>query len=323
MATNVLRNQLTLQELAKRTHDGNMIQITEVLNEVNEMLDDAVWIEANGTTTHKVTIRTSLPSGSFRRLNEGVGSEASSTRQELEHVAMLETYSKVDVDEYNLAPDPAAYRTGEDMAFVEGLSQTVQTKMIYGNMATAPAEFNGLATRFNDLSLANVRGGGGTGSDLTSIWVVQWDRNKCHMIYPRSHTTMGLAVRNLGEDTVSDGAGGEYQAFRTHFKWHLGMVVRDPKTVGRYCNIETAEDATVNIFDDSILLRVINRMLNRGRNSVIYCNEGIMDQIDIQANNKTNVHYVIGEEFGRQVTFFRGRPVKLVEKIVDTEDAVT
>jgi hypothetical protein len=320
MAVQTLRNQLTLVELAKRTHDGNLVQITEILNQVNEMLDDAIWIEANGITTHKATIRTSLPTGTWRRLNMGVPSEASSTRQILEGMGMLESYSKVDVDEVDLAPDPAGYRSGEDMAFVEGLSQTLMETIIYGNALVDPEQFNGFATRYNALSMPNVWGGGGTGSDLTSIWLVQWDRNKVHMIYPRNSRTMGIRVRDLGEDTVSDGAGGEYQAYRTHFKVNAGMVVRDYRCVQRYCNIETSGSS--NIFDDNVLIAALNQMPNRGRGAVIYANRTILTQMDQYANDKTNVFYSVGEEFGRPITYFRGIPVKLVEKIVDTEDAV-
>ena len=81
MATQTLRTQLTLVELAKRTTDGNILQIAEVLEQTNEMLEDAVWVEANGMTSHVITVRTSLPSGQYRILNDGIPSEASSTRQ--------------------------------------------------------------------------------------------------------------------------------------------------------------------------------------------------------------------------------------------------
>lgn len=316
-----LRSQLTLVELAKRTGNGNLLEISEVLQQTNEMMEDAVWIEANMGDHHLITVRASLPTGTWRTINYGVASEASSTRQVKEGIGMLESYSKIDAKLVKLAPDSSRFRSDEDMAFVEGMSQTMQYTMIYGDLDANPERFDGFASRYNALSLANVIGGGGTGSDLSSIWVIQWGRTTVHCIYPRGSATMGVDVTNLDEDTVSDGAGGEYQAFRTHFEFNMGLCVRDDRCVQRYANIETA--GSVNIFDENNLIDALNLMPQRGKGAVIYANRTILSQIDKQANVKTNVNYSVGEEFGRMVTYFRGLPLKLVEQIGDTETALT
>lgn len=322
MATNTVRDQLTLVELAKRSSDGNILQIAEVLEETNEMLEDAVWVEANGMTSHVITVRTSLPTGTFRILNDGVPSEASSTRQIEEGIGMLESISEVDAKLVDLAPDPGKFRSDEDMAFVEGLSQTLQQKTIYGNRLVTPAEFTGFANRYNDVSLANVHDGAGTGSDLTSVWVIQWGEARCHMIYPRRHKTMGIAADNLGRELVAgQTANTQFLADRTHFHVDGGLCVRDDRCVQRYCNIETA--GSTNIFDDAFLIDALNLMLQRGKGAIIYMNRTLLSQVDKQANNKTNVQYTVGEEFGRPVTYFRGNAMKLVEQLVNTEDAVT
>jgi len=44
---NTVQNQLTLLELAKRSNNGNFFEIAEVLNTINEVLQDAPWVEAN------------------------------------------------------------------------------------------------------------------------------------------------------------------------------------------------------------------------------------------------------------------------------------
>jgi hypothetical protein len=168
--------------------------------------------------------------------------------------------------------------------------------------------------------LANVHGGGGTGSDLTSVWIIQWGRTRVHMIYPRGSKSMGISADDLGEDTVQDDDGNLYQAYRTHFTIDAGMVVRDDRCVQRLCNIETS--GASNIFDHTVAIDALNLMLQRGKGCVFYGNRTIMSQIDKNAVDKTNVQYSVGEEFGREINFFRTHPVKLVEKIVDTEDAV-
>ncbi|MCE5226765.1 MAG: hypothetical protein LLG05_13035, partial [Porphyromonadaceae bacterium] len=45
-------SQYTLVELAKRTNNGNLLEIAEVLSITKEMFQDAVWIEANQTASN-------------------------------------------------------------------------------------------------------------------------------------------------------------------------------------------------------------------------------------------------------------------------------
>lgn len=322
-ATLAVRSQLTLVELAKRTVDGNLIAISEVMAETNEILQDAPWIQANQTTGHLITRRHSLPSGTWRKLNKGIAAEASSTTQVTEAIGMLEAYSKVDKKLVDIAPDKVSFRAGEDMAFVEGLSQNIADTIIYGNMGSNPERFNGLATRFDELGDDNVIGGGGTGSDCTSIWIVQWGPNLCHLIYPKNSASMGVQARDLGEDTVQDDDSNEYQAYRTHFTVDCGIAIHDDRCVCRYCNIETADSATTNIFDEDVLIRLLRKLPYNGKGAVIYANRTILTQMDIRGKDKTNVNYGTENIFGIPTTTFRGIPVRRVDAILDTESALT
>jgi len=316
-----VRAQLTLVELAKRTHNKDLLLIAETLNEVLEMLDDAIWIEANGPTSHTHTRRQALPTGTYRKFNAGVPREASAAKQIVETLGMLEAYSVVDKGLVDLAPNAKEFRSGEDMAFVEGLSQTFATTLIYGNMTTTPEKFNGLATRYNSLSLANVDECGGTGETTTSVWVIQWGKTRVFLPYPKGSKTMGVNARDLGECTVVDAGGtNEYQAYRTHFKMDGGIVVRDDRCVQRVCNIQTT--GKTNIFDDDILVGALNRLPAKGIGAAIYANETVKTQMDILAKDKSNVNYTQKDAFGRPVTSFRGFPVRQMDAIINTEDAV-
>lgn len=319
MATTAVRGQLTFYELARRTGNNNLMEIAEVLDETRAMSEDAVWLEANNLTSHMVTIRTSLPTGTWRMLNYGVPAESSATRQIEEGIGSLESYSKIDRDWVNIAPNPQQARSDEERAFIEGLSQTLGDTLIYGNVYQDPEKIHGFANRYGTLG-TRVLDSGGTGSDLTSMWAIQWGRTKVHLIYPRGHKAMGVEMEDLGEDTVSDGAGGEYQAYRTHFQIKTGLVVRDDRCVGRLANIETT--GTTNIFDDTLMIQLLNRLYQRGRGAVIYGNVTSLTQVDQQANSKTNVYYTIGQEFGKPINYFRGHPLKQEDSILDTEGAV-
>ena len=71
------------------------------LDEVKEALQELgvqgmTVIEANGFTEHKTTVRSGLPTGTWRKLNYGVQPEKSRTVPVKDSMGMLETYAEVD-----------------------------------------------------------------------------------------------------------------------------------------------------------------------------------------------------------------------------------
>ena len=149
MASLTAYKQLTLIEVAKRkAPDNTMATIAEVLSQDNAILQDAVWREANDTFSNKTVRRASLPSGSWRKLNEGVATESSETVELMDVIGMLETWSENDIEIINAFPNPKQARNDEAMAFVEGLGQTMAETMVYGNASTTPETFTGLAVEF-------------------------------------------------------------------------------------------------------------------------------------------------------------------------------
>lgn len=129
----------TLADLAKRQDpDGKIAQIIEILNIQNEMLLDIPWMGANDGTGHKTTIRSGLPAGTWRKLNYGVQPEKSTTVQVRDGTGMLETYAEVDRSLVDLSDDKAAWMMSEHKAFLEGMSQTMATQLIYGDASINP-----------------------------------------------------------------------------------------------------------------------------------------------------------------------------------------
>lgn len=313
-----VQSQLTLIELAKRTNDKNLLTIAEVLTQDHPILADAIWLESNQPTSHVGTKRTNLPAGTWRRLNKGVATEASATTQVTEPMGMLESYSKVDAKLVSLAPNKAEFRSQEDLAFVEGLSQTIETAIIYADVSTTPEKFDGFAPRYNTLSLANVADNGGAGGDCQSLWIIQWGATKVHLIYPPGGN-VGIKVQDLGEQTVYDSEATPlpYQAFMTHFMVDCGLYVHDDRCVQRIANIETT--GADNLLDDDLIIASLNLMPQRGGGpgTAMYASRVLLTQFDIMAKDKTNVNYTSDTAFGEMVTRFRGVPIRLCEAIVD------
>lgn len=322
MGTLTVKNQLTLLELAKRMDpNGDMSVIAEVLDKNNEFFQDAMFLEANGQFYHKTTKRLTLPTGTWRKFNEGVSSESSLTTEVTEGIGMLDSMSKTDSALIKLATDPVKARNDEARAFIKGLGLTIATTFCYGNANIDAEKFTGLAPRNATLNTVNTRGCSGTGSDLTSAYIIEWGIDTVHMIYPKGHKTGGVERIDKGEQLVRDANNKEFLAMVDYFMFHTGLVVKDDRAVQRVCNIETTGSS--NLLDDDILLKAINSLPMMGRNAVIYVNRTLKSQLDILAKDKTNVNYSIDNIFGMPVTSFRGVPVRMLEAIVDTEDQVS
>lgn len=339
---------LTYADWAKRMDDGfRVATIIELLSQTNEILDDIIVMEGNLPTGHKTTVRTGLPQATWRLLNAGVPNAKSTTAQIVDTCGNLETYSVIDKDIADLNGNTAEFRLSEVRAFLQGMSQQVASTLIYGNQHLNPERFTGLAPRYSTLTAANaataanVLDAGGTGSTNTSMWITTWGSDTIHAIFPKGKMT-GLQHRDMGEWPVSDASGNTYQAYRDHFKWEIGLCLRDWRYVARIANIDVTQLTGVSAANlINLIVRGLYRLptapagatgiqtsdtpevrANMGR-VVIYCNRIIRTYLDLQAMNKTNVLLRLEEFNGKVVTTFRGIPVRTVDAILNNEAQVT
>src|SRR5277367_2412590 len=97
---------LTLVDLARRTDpDGDAAEVAELLSMANEIYDDIVWKEGNTNTGHVYTVRTSIPTGWWRFIGQGVPSNKSTTMQGRINCGMLEGNSTIDRKLLEMADD--------------------------------------------------------------------------------------------------------------------------------------------------------------------------------------------------------------------------
>ena len=339
---------LTYADWAKRLEDDYKIAtIVELLSQTNEILLDMLVVEGNLPTGHKTTVRTGLPTATWRLLNYGVPNAKSTTAPIIDTCGDLETYAVIDKDLADLNGNTAEFRMSEVRAFLEGMNQQVASTLVYGNTATNPERFMGFAPRYNTVTTAtaataaNVIDMGGTASTNTSIWIVTWGADTTHGIFPKGKMT-GLQHRDMGEWPVTDSNANTYQAYRDHFKWETGLTVRDWRYNVRLANIDVTllnGVSAANILNG--LIRGLYRLPTTspimsgvqtsdaptiqgqmGR-TVIYCNRVIRTYLDLQALNKTNVWLRMDEFDGKVVTTFRGVPVRTVDAILNTEARLT
>lgn len=321
---------VTLQDIARRLDpNGKIDKIVEILAQKNEMLDDMVWKEGNLPTGNLVTIRTGLPSGTWRKLNYGVAQEKSTTQQVTDTCGMLESYAEIDVDEAMINGNTAAFRLSEDRSFIEGMSQTMASTLIYGDTDLYPERFLGLAPRFDDASAgnaANIIEGDGAGSDNTSVWLVGWGDDTVYGIYPKG-STAGLQHKDLGEDTSVDSNGLMHQVLRSHYQWKAGLTVKNWKYIVRICNIDVS-NLTKNGSTGSDLIDLMVQALEQieelqSVRPAFYCNRTVRSYLRRQISNRSNVNLSFETVAGKKVMVFDEVPVRRTDKILNTEATVS
>jgi hypothetical protein len=323
MATNNLKNMLSLLELARRKDPkDNNIAIVETLDRTYSIMQDAVWKEANGRLYHAYNRRASLPSKQARAFNEGVETTASQTVLATSGISMYDDYFEIDKAMLDMESNPAETRNNEALAHVEAIGAGFEDDLFYGDMSADPRLFDGVATLLNDLSHPLVSGCSGTGSDLTSVYMVQWGLDKVFCTYPKNHPYFGVEHRDLGEQTKTLSDGKQYQIYRDHFSMKGGLCIADDRCVARICNIEAADTSGSNIISYKLLIALRNKMLPNTP-IVIYCNTDVKTQFDIMAYDKSNGFYTASDIFGRPVTMFQDMPIKLSSKIKSTESQVS
>ena len=320
----------TYIDVAKRLDpNGKVETIVERLNEDNEVLNDATVVEGNLPTGHRTTVRTGLPSATWRKLNYGVAKSKSQTAQVQDSCGMLEAYAEVDKALADLNGNTGAFRLSEDRAFLEAMNQEMATTLFYGDTDVDPEKFMGLAPRYNSLSAqngVNIISGGGSGSDNTSIWLINWDPNTCHLFYPKG-SKAGWQHKDLGEETLTDAAGGYYQGYRTHYKWDLGLSLRDWRYVVRIANIDVSDlsatkaGASADLVD--LLIQALEQVKGMRGRTVFYANRTVTSFLRRQILNTTNVRLSMEEVYGKKSVTVDGVPIRKTDAILNTEATVS
>lgn len=328
----------TLLDITKRLDpNGKIDMIAELLHQTNEVMEDAVWIEGNLPTGHRTTIRTGLPTPTWRKLYGGVQPTKSTTVQVTDSCGMLEAYAEVDKALADLNGNTAAFRMSEDRAHIEGMNQEFTSTLWYGSEGTEPEAFTGFSPRFNSTSAANADNlfasentVDANDTDRTSIWLVVWGPNTVHCIYPKG-SKAGLQMSDKGQVTVenatdySGGAvgGGRYEAYRTHYRWDCGLTVRDWRYVVRAYNIDVGQ--LTKAAGGTDLIDLMTKMLDAppslsiGR-PAFYCNRTILSYLRRQIVYKVSASTLSMEQVaGKPIVTFGGVPVRRCDSLVNTE----
>lgn len=324
---------LTLVDTAKSWDpDGSIATVVEILAISNQILTDMKFKEGNLPTGERTTVRTGLPTVTWRLLNQGVTPSKSLKDQIDEQCGSLEAWSEVDIDVASLNGNVAATRLSEARAFLEAMNQEMASVLFYGNAGINPEKFTGLSPRYSSLSAGNAQNiidGGGTGSDNTSVWLIVWGENTVMGIYPKG-SQAGLQHQDFGEQTVQTATGigtGRMRAYQERFVWKSGLALKDWRYAVRLCNIDVsnlvAESTPTDLSNK--MIRMIARIPNDGMGtSVFYMNRTVFEMLDIQRREdvRTGGQLKYQDVDGKSIPMFRNIPIRRSDSLLNTESRV-
>lgn len=325
---------MTLVDILKlEDPDGKVAKIVEILMQENGLLDDMTWMQCNDGDSHQTTIRTGLPSGTWRRYNEGVAPTKGTTAQVRAQTGQLESVSVVDRDLAEKGGNKEAVRASAAVAHIQGLSQQMATAVLYEDERTNPGRITGLAAHYSSVSTAtaasaqNVIDAGGTGSDNASAWFVGWGPDAISGLFPVG-AAAGLKHEDEGLVDVADStgvAGATFRAFRDRFTWKCGVVVRDWTKASRVCNIDIsnlrAESSNADLVKKLIMAEEV---LTKGAaRYALYMNRTLRTWLRIQALAKALYQVTFETVGGKPVMMWNGIPIRTNDALINTEARLT
>ncbi len=308
--------------------------IIELLAQTNEVMQDMIVLEGNTQTGHRTTMRSGLPSTTWRKLY-GYTTPSKSTSVQVDDTAgILEAFSIIDKDLADLGGDVGSLRLSEDMAFFQSMNHSMVNTLFYGNTDTDPEKYMGLLPRFDDLSADNggqIVDAGGTGSDNTSMWLIKWGENYTHAFFPKG-TVAGLKHEDMGVQTETDSSGGKRVVYQSRYLWKIGLSVRDWRHVVRIANIDvpalltigSGSDTSADLINDMIDALYSKMENSTGGHMVFYCDRTVHTALVKKAAAASNVNLTF-ENFGGEgpILHFHGVPIRRVDALLDSELRVT
>ncbi len=340
MATKSIAQRENMLLAAKMTHNNEIIDVAEVLNETNDIIADAIVQQGNDITSHVVSRRTALPAPAWVKIGAGWDATVGTIQQARETIGQLKARFQAPEDVLRHQPNAAKYRSQQERAYIEAMGQEFANTLVAGaaTPGAAPEEFDGLLARYNSISTADsayVLSNGataGTGASLTSIWFIQWMPGGTYLIHPRNATGGGIKKEDMGRVYTLAGNSSntpsyepnnkQLWAFITEFSWDVGLAIEDTRTTKRLANISTnsaTDSATLN--EDKIIQ--IRNNFKGSTTPFMYVNETIFTQLQILAKDKNNVQWSMDNPFGRPQMFFMDMPVRRLDAIATTETIVS
>lgn len=295
---------ITLAEMANRKSVEGAI--AEQLDKISPLLSFLTFEKKPGGIK-KYGVRETLPTMAFRGANEAITPDTSIINPYEEACAIIENNPWIDKAVVSGSPEDAMAM--EMVANLQALSQTFGNAFYYGDRQANAKELDGLYSRILAAGSQFVDGSG-TGSDLTSIYVVNFGLGDVQGVMPEDEEP--IQAKFIGEHLHST---LNIMGYLGHVYAKMGIAVCNPFAVCQYGNIESAGSSNVVDLDklDEAILSV------KGSGQTI----ALMNKTAFRYFNKVARASVTrySDELGRFYYDYAGVPIYIDENIVNTETA--
>lgn len=327
-------NYNTLADLVARTEpDGSFARkIADRVGRSNQLLQYLPFVRSNKVDGNTIVQATKLPTVGYIKYNKAPTKSKGETVQVTDSVATLKVFSDVDCELADSHVDKEAFRSSEDMLFIEAMNQQVASDLVYANVTTTPEKFQGLAPRYGTVNTTRnnygyyMINGGGTGSDNTSVWVLRLDEaDGVHGLFGKAGKA-GLSMTDHGKVWGPDSTSNDMQWYRSEYRWEVGLQVRRPGSAVRICNIDKSNlTGETSAADLSTLLQRAVKLIEEGPGrKVILMNKTTQAWLGIQASKETTLGlHDTKDTFGEDIMAFRGIPILMADAITNAEATIS
>lgn len=322
---------VTLQDWAARMGEQNQLamqKVIELQSKTNRILDVLPFKQCNEKTREVALMRAELPDVAWRLINKGTKPAKSKSKTVSFTCGGMEALAQIDERLMQINGNSNAWRMSENAAFQESMNQKMATTLFYGDEKVNPAGFTGLSAYYyskkqDKLWADQIIDAGGTGNNLTSLWIACLSADTVYGIFPDG-TSAGFKYRDNGRVALTDADGAKYYGFESQYNWDMGLAVRDPRYVVRVANIDTKKltGTDTDAFVEN-MIRAYNQIENPDKGTMaIFANRQLQTYFDIAAAKKTNVRLTIDEFGGKKITHFWGVPILRCDAILNTESQI-
>ena len=314
----------TLGDASNIILNQRIVAYADVLSEMNPIARHALFWPATGSFSHQHVQLLTEPTVGWRKLNAGVATSQGTTKPINEPILILESWSDIDERIVEHAPQPEALRLSYARRHLSAMMKEFENAFFYGDHATNPEQPDGLKTRYNTGTLANVIDNGNTGDSATnsSIYIVEWDNEEGAYLAYAEGTPLGLERVDHGKQRITE-SSNPLVVYSEQFKMAIALAVADDRGVQRICNIDTVSGIANGLNPNNLILALSKMKNPESANKAAYMTRAVWVQATIEANAKQNAYYMADSPWGDGfVPFILNCPLYLAEGIIDAEDEV-
>ncbi len=326
MSTFTINSGYTLAEILKDYDPENKLHhIIDVFRDKRPILEEAVWQESNRETSHEYMRLVSKPTGFLTQIDEGYEKEGVNTEPKTEQLAMMGSRFEIDKRLLAIQRDGVAWRAQRAQLHIRGMLENFNRKFWVDSRATDSKAVDGILTRYNALSLANVKDSSTTDTASPAYYpvvILGWGVDRVSMLYPKwGKNTFEEDDRGLVD--LLDVNGKPYPGYRSYFNFRYGIMVGDDRFVQRLVNIDAnaiKADSTSTFEND--LIELVNKLPDPN-NCAIYVGRQIMTGIQQRLNSKSNLYFTRENVWDRMMPTFQGIPIIRDDALSTAESAVS